>query len=133
MRGSNAPPSVTESRSSVGSIPKRFRPFEEKVLRLLVTPVLGADCLEAILATADFVGYEYSGAGYFITVRHPLVPATRTVIDRPVVLGHAGEIQVGYLVFVENGELTLECHEAGPSSIPETFRDLHVEVVVSEV
>ena len=45
MRDSNAPAGFTASRCNDGSIPKPFRPFEEQVLRLLVTPVLGAACL----------------------------------------------------------------------------------------
>lgn len=107
---------------------RQFRPFEEDALRLLAGPVLGPTSLEAILAEADLVSYEYSGAGYFVTVRHSVLPANRIVISEPLVVGRAGDIQGGYLVFIEDGELMLECYSASSTEVPEGFRDLEVYV-----
>lgn len=107
---------------------RQFRPFEEDALRMLAGPVLGLASLDAVFAEAELVGYEYSGVGYFLTVRHSSLPANRIVISEPVVIGSAGEVQGGYLVFIENGELMLECYSAGRSEVPENFRDLKVHV-----
>ncbi len=108
-----------------------FKPFEEDVLRLLATPVLGANTVTAILKESEFVSYEYSGAGYFVTVRHPTLPLTRTVISQPTVIGQSDEAQGGFLVFIENGELMLECYTAGTVEIPESFREQHVHVAAT--
>ena len=108
-----------------------FRSFEEEALRLLAVPILGAKTVEAIIAEAKLVRYEYSGAGYFVTVRHPVLPTARTVISKPIVIGTAGNIEGGYIVFVENRELMLECYSAGGVEVPENFRDLHVHVAAT--
>jgi hypothetical protein len=99
-----------------------FRPFETEILRLLVAPVLGDEMLDAVLATGELVSYEHSGVGYFVTVRHPGLPRTRVVIDRPNVFGTLNGVEGGYLVFIEDGELMLECWST-ESEFPEFFRD----------
>jgi hypothetical protein len=87
-----------------------FRDFEIHVLHLLVAPKLGAEAVEAIVREAELVSYDYSGVGYFLTVKHPSFPSKRIVCDKPNVVGRSGNIQSGFVVFIENGELMLECH-----------------------
>jgi hypothetical protein len=106
----------------------QFRPFEEEVLRLLASPKIGAKAVAKILAEAELVSYEHSAVGYFLTVRHSTLPVARTVISEPIVIGCSGNVKGGYIVFIENGELMLECYSAGEEEIPETFRDQHVLV-----
>jgi hypothetical protein len=60
---------------------------------------------------------------YFLTVRHPSLLSGRTVCDRPRLVGRSGSIACGFVVFLENGELTLECQTWGPESVPVDFRD----------
>jgi hypothetical protein len=110
---------------------KPFRPFEEDTLRLLVGPVLGTHVVESIISSSELVSYEYSGAGYFITVKHHVLPLTRTVIDYPIITGKAGDFVGGYLVIIENGELMLECYTVGRDFVPANFRDLQVNVAVT--
>jgi len=105
-----------------------FRVFESHVLRLLVAPKLGAETVEAIEREAELVSYDYSGAGYFLTVKHPSLPSERIVCDKPKVVGHSGNIQSGFVVFIENGELSLECHTWGEIDVPENFREQRVIV-----
>lgn len=106
----------------------QFRPFEEEVLRLLASPIIGAKAVAEILVEAELVSYEYSGVGYFLTVRHSSLPVARTVISEPIVICRSGAVRGGHIVFVENGELMLECYSAGAEEIPETFREQHVVV-----
>ncbi|MEO7431663.1 MAG: hypothetical protein ABIR62_06490 [Dokdonella sp.] len=103
-----------------------FRAFEVEALRLLGNAKLGSVVVEAICRDAEFVSYSHSGVGYFLTVRHHLLPNARMVLSKPVVLGQVGEVAGSYLAFVENTELMLEY--AGTTDVPENFRDLSVQV-----
>ena len=53
---------------------------------------------------------EYSGAGYFINIKSSQLPKERVVLDKPNINGNLGGIEVGYIAFVENHELMLECY-----------------------
>ena len=105
-----------------------FRVFESHVLRLLVAQTLGENAVEAIEREAELVSYKYSGVGYFLTVKHPSLPSERIVCSKPKVVGRSGNIQSGFVVFIENGELMLECHTWGEIDVPEDFREQHVFV-----
>jgi hypothetical protein len=108
-----------------------FRRFETQVLRLLVVPKLNEQVVSSIEQNAEFVNYEYSGCGYFLTVRHPAIPLERIVCDKPFVSGLARGIRAGFLIFMENGQLMLECHELGEPTVPANYRDLDVAVSVT--
>jgi hypothetical protein len=103
-----------------------FRAFEVKALRLLGNATLGAVAVEAVCRDAEFVSYKYSGVGYFLTVRHHLLPTTRVVLDQPIVVGEVGDVTGSYLAFVQDNELMLEY--AATTDVPENFRDLPVRV-----
>lgn len=110
-----------------------FKDFERKAVRMLAGSCMPDNQLDSLLDSADLVSYEYTGVGYFLTVRHSAVPFTsKTVVwDRPVVIGRGGGIECGFLVFLENGTLTLECHSWGDDAFPEKFREQEVEVATS--
>jgi hypothetical protein len=108
-----------------------FRKFEAQVLRLLVIPKLDEQVVSLIEQNAEIVSYEYSGCGYFLTVRHPAIPLERIVCDKPLVTGVARGVTGGFLIFIENGELMLECYELGEPTIPADYRDLDVAVSVT--
>jgi hypothetical protein len=105
-----------------------FKAFEIEVLRLLTAPALGTTAVEDIVLNAELVSYDYSGIGYFLTVKHPVVPIARTVFSTPTIIGSSGMTQCGFLVFVESGELMLECYIAGAVEISENFREQHIAV-----
>ena len=105
-----------------------FREFEKQVLRVLVTPVLGIDAVEAIERDATLVSLEHSGCGYFLTVTHPSVPPNRVVCSKPIVSGHFQNTKCGFIVFMGNEGLMLECFSFGNESIPTNVRDLDVVV-----
>ena len=109
-----------------------FRPFELEALRHLLGAELSVAWLGKLEAEATLVSYEYSGGGYFLTVAHPMLPAERFVYSEPPVLGTAGDAQAGFLVFIERGELMLECHAWGNSGVPPEFRDKNVQVALGE-
>jgi hypothetical protein len=103
-----------------------FRPFEESALRLLCNATLGNVVVDALCSDSEFVSYRYSGVGYFVTVRHHLLPTARVVLSQPVVVGEVGAVTGSYLAFIQNNELMLEY--AATTDVPENFRDLPVRV-----
>lgn len=61
---------------------------------------------------------EYSGAGYFLHVKSSELPKERVVLDKPNINGKLGGIEVGYIAFVENHELMLECYSYDQEIMP---------------
>jgi len=106
---------------------KPFRDFERQVVRICLASELSADEVEAVLDAATFVSYDYTGSGYYLTVRHPSLPSARVVCDMPLT-GRSGNIVCGFVVFLENAQLTLECHTWGPQDVPADFRERQVEI-----
>ena len=67
---------------------------------------------------ADNEVVEFSGAGYFVTIKDSMLPKRRIVLDRPDIRGKLGGIDVGYLAIVENSELMLECYSYDQEILP---------------
>ena len=107
---------------------KPFRDFEREVVKILLASHVPIDEVEALLDSATWLSYDYTGSGYYLTVRHPSLPSARVVCDMPLITGTSGTIVCGFVVFLENGELTLECHTWGSEDVPEDFRERQVEV-----
>jgi len=108
-----------------------FKNFERQVVEILVKPHIPLDQLKTVLDDTESVSFEdYASAGYFITVHHPSLPSSRIVCDKPLVIGKFKDVQCGFVVFLENGELTLECHSWGLMDIPINFRENAVEIEV---
>jgi len=105
-----------------------FKPHEEQVLDLLISSVLASEQIAAIKVKGESIDYHHTGCGYFFSVSHPCLPQNRIVCHTPMVIGNADGIECTFLVFIENGELTIECATAGIDSIPLNFRDLNVRV-----
>jgi hypothetical protein len=105
-----------------------FKNYEKKVLEMLVAGNLSPEELTDIIQNAEFVDYEYTGCGYFLTVSHPNLPENRIVCDSPALMGEAENIVCGFVVFLENHELTLECFTWGEIEIPHNYREKSVEI-----
>jgi hypothetical protein len=107
-----------------------FRPFELKALRLLCIAALGDVATNAICNDSEFVSYRYSGVGYFVTVRHHLLPTARVVISQPIVVGEVDDVTGSFLAFIQDNKLMLEY--AATTDVPENFRDLPVQVKLQD-
>jgi hypothetical protein len=99
-----------------------FVSFEVEVLSRLTRCTLPPDTLQAVVREGTRVSLELSSAGYFLTVRHPSLPAGRVVLHDPIVVGQADGVDCGFVVFVEDGELCLECHSWGDAPVPIDIR-----------
>lgn len=107
-----------------------LKSYERGVLYTLASDVLSPRQLSAVADEAELVGYEYTGRGYFLTVRHACLPRERTVCNSPVLSGSAGGVDCGFVIFIEDGELTIECHPWG-EDVPEDFREREVKLAAA--
>jgi len=105
-----------------------FRDFELRAIALLAQGVLTASELELLREIAAPSRHEYTGCGYYITVAHPALPQAPRTLSAPVVVGSAGTVEAGFVVYLGEGELTLECHSWGDVDVPEDFRDRDVAI-----
>ena len=100
--------------------------FESEVLRILAASAISKAQIEAVLREGKQISYEYTRSGYFLTLAHPCLPKERFVCSRPVIMGHADDIDCGFVIFIGNSELMLECHTWGEKEVPEDFRSRSV-------
>jgi hypothetical protein len=105
-----------------------LRDFEKSVCELLLSGILQPFRITEIVNNAEFKDYEYTGSGYFIKISHPFLPQERIVCSKPTVFGRSDGIECGFVIFIENGELTLECHSWGERDVPADFRNRDVRV-----
>jgi hypothetical protein len=107
-----------------------LREFELEAIRLLAAGALSAEQLDAVASIDEPVRYEHTGCGYFITVAHPGLPTEPHTLSDPYVAGRLGETECGFVVFLGEGELLLECHPVCGPDVPENVRDLPVQISV---
>ena len=105
-----------------------LREYEKTVVHLLASGVLSPQQLDAVIREGKLVEYDYTGCGYFLTIKHAGLPLERIVCDTPKLTGSVDGIISGFVVFIEDGELTIECHSWGDVDVPEWFRDRDVQV-----
>jgi hypothetical protein len=74
------------------------------------SPSLAAEVLETLAGFHGVAEYEYTGFGYFLALHSPDFPSLPSTLSEPFIMGEADGIQSGFVVFVENHALTLECH-----------------------
>ena len=109
--------------TTLGRLMSSVVEFEREVVRVLLHPHMRPEQVEELLDSASFVSCEHTGVGYFLTVSHPALPVSRVVCSEPMILGRAQDIECGFVVFLEGGELTLECHSWGDAPLPADLRE----------
>lgn len=105
-----------------------FSDYEQDVVERLLEAHLSQAEIAAVVADCEFVSLEHTGVGYFLTVSHAAIPKSRVVCHEPLLVGTADGFDCGFVIFLERGELTLECHSWGDGSIPADVRDRRLVV-----
>jgi hypothetical protein len=112
---------------------KSLRPFEIEVLRILLAEVLTDVQWAEVENYSGKAVYEYTGSGYFLTLPISDLPQTRRTFSEPAVAGEAEGVNCGFVAYLENGNVLLECHSWGEIDVPEGFRELNVQVSTPDV
>ncbi|RLB51689.1 MAG: hypothetical protein DRI90_22755 [Deltaproteobacteria bacterium] len=105
-----------------------FKEFEVSVIRSLVGSALSTETIESVVNTSKLVSVDHTGVGYFVTVMHPDLPADRIVCDTPMISGMSGDTSFGFVIFLEDHQLTLECHSWTGGAIPGGIREQEVKL-----
>ena len=105
--------------------------YEIEVFNLMLNDMFSKEELNSIL-NSPITGYDYTGAGYFLELTNEILPIDRKTISEPTLFGRADNFEVGFLVFIENSKLTLECHSWGKENPPKTIREktIAIEIIV---
>ena len=109
-----------------------FVEYERAVMKILLGAHMSADRVRDLLDSAEPISCEHTGVGYFLTVQHPTLRTGRAVYEEPLVTGTAEDISCGFVVFLEDRQLTLECHSWGDSPIPTDIRERRIEVAAGD-
>ena len=96
--------------------------YEIEVLKLFLNDRFNKDKLNSIL-NSPITGYDYTGAGYFLELTNDLFPKGSETISEPTLLGRGDNFEVGFLIFIEDSKLILECHSWGNENPPESVRE----------
>jgi hypothetical protein len=110
-----------------------LRNFEIEVIRLLGKSTLDKSQLDSLADLTGSAEYEYTGSGYYLTLRAPTLPDVRATLSRPSVMGEADGSKCGFVVFIEHGKLVLECHAWRAIDVPDEFRERNVVISMPEV
>ena len=108
-----------------------FNEYEQKVVESLVTQYYGPNDLNSIVNESEFVSFEHTVVGYYLTVSHPVFPKERKVCDKPNLVGRLddGE-ECGFVIFLMDSELTIECYSYD-DSLPEDIRNMNVAIEIA--
>ena len=77
--------------------------------------------------------YEYTGCGYFLSIKTDWLPDIEETFSEPAVVGNFGRIQSGFVVFFGNKELTIECHTWGEIEVPSNYREMPVVISTPKI
>lgn len=106
--------------------------YEIEVFNLMLSNVFSNKEMNLIL-NSSITGYDYTGAGYFLELTNEILPEDRKTISVPTLVGKGSNFEVGFLIFIENSKLTLECHSWGQNNPPETIREKLITIETIEL
>ena len=105
-----------------------LKPHEQLVVDRLVGNGLSSELLSDLKENGAVSSYETTGNGFFLTLKHEGLPSERTVYSTPTLIGESAGIQSGFVIFIEDGELTIECHGWVAEEVPEDYRDQNIQI-----
>ena len=113
-------------------MPHPFRAFELIVLRAVLAEEFTPAQFGQILEEAVANDVTYTGWGFYISMRHPLIGEARRLYSAPPALSaHSTEGRIaGFMMILENQQLTLEIYPWDPpeDGLPAEFRDSDVQI-----
>ena len=107
-----------------------IKDHERVVIELLASDYLSTEVMEEIAKNPDITDYDVTGNGYFLTIRHDNLPLERITCDQPNLMGKSQGIESGFLVFLGQHELVIECFGYGSKDVPEDYRNMKIDISV---
>ena len=99
-----------------------IRPFEKQIIRMLTKEALSSSLVEKLLIS-EISNYRVTGVGYFFEIPNEDLPKGRIVCNSPTLILDLKGWSAGFVLFIQDKELTFECHGWG-GELPNEFRDI---------
>jgi len=115
-------------------MPHPFKVYEVEVLKLLLAPEFSPDAVLRLLDGASASHIEYTNYGFYVSIKHSAIGKVRRVFSGgTTVSGRLNGKSAGFVVFLEDEELTLEIFPYDREALPSTFRDSDVQLVHGKI
>src|SRR5205085_2788591 len=99
-----------------------LKEHEKKAIGTLIGDALPESLLNELLSSS-LVEIEDTRVGYFLIISHQRLPKIRSVYSQPLITTSFDQIDAGYLVFIEDHRLTLECHSLEDRRMNNQYRN----------
>ena len=99
-----------------------IRSFEKQIIRVLTKEALPSSLIEKLLIS-EISNYRVTGVGYFFEIINEDLPKERIVCNSPTMILDLKCWSAGFIIFIQDKELTFECHGWG-GELPDEFRDI---------
>ena len=106
--------------------------FETEVLRHLLQDRLAQNEWQVLLSGYKITNYDFTGAGYFLEVACSGIKLDKETIHQPFIKGNGNNLEVGFLLFVEGNNITIECHGWSDENLPDNFRRLDLQITIEK-
>ena len=98
--------------------------YEQEVLNILCADVLPNSILHEAIISPEEIQYKHFGAGYNLYIKHKELPKESMVIEQPNIIGNCQGLSLGFVVFLGNNEICLECYNNETNDgVPEGIRN----------
>ncbi len=106
-----------------------FKPYEIRVLEILLAPEFDSEQLSQLLEVATLREIKYTGYGFYVSIDHPSIGRARRVYSGATTLhGRLNDHDAAFVAFLEDDQLTLETFPWDGETLPATFRESDVQL-----
>ena len=108
----------------------KLRNYEIEVLKVMLDDRITIDQWNRFVLNYTIDDYDYTGVGYFLKIIHHQSFFEQETISKPVVTGKFEGCFVGFILYIEQGYICIECHNWGGKELSENVRDLDFRIDV---
>ncbi len=105
-----------------------FTDYEVEVLGILLRQSDLFQNLRCAIRKSKSIDVRYTGYGFFITATNPSFGIERRIYSDLLIQAKADGATAGFIVFLENSELTLETYPLDSIPLPSNFRERQVVI-----
>jgi len=84
--------------------------YERTIIRMLCSDVISNSTLHEVMNHPEKIECKFTGEGYYLDIFHSGLPSERIALDTPGIVGVCQEVEVGFIAFIEENVLCLECY-----------------------